>query len=102
MPPTKHPKEYRKCEDSFSFGDNPDRANGQASVTRLIESLEGLPLGSDGQTRGFVKSLEKAPKHGNRLFGQPLGSDDDGGLITRRAACAQSALKYSLSSSTRC
>jgi len=86
MPPTKHPREYRQCENNLAFGENPDRANGQASMTRLVESREGLPLGSDGQTRGFVKSMDKAPKHGNRLFGQPLGSDDDGGLITRQVA----------------
>jgi hypothetical protein len=86
MPPTKHPKEYRNCENNLSFVENTDRANWQASMTRVIESRDGLPLGSNGETRGFVKGMENAPKHGNRLFGQPLGPNDDGGLITRQVA----------------
>ena len=86
MPPTKHPREYRQCENNFAFGENPDRATGQASMTRVIDSHDGLPLGSDGQTRGFVKGMENPSRERNRLFANPLAPNDDGGLITRQVA----------------
>jgi hypothetical protein len=98
MPKTKHPKEVQKEAEAilsakhFSLGNNDDRNTAQASMTYRVDTTDGVPLGSHGETRGFAKTMAPKgiePKGAGRLYLDSTKAKGDCGLITRQVASHQ-------------
>lgn len=97
MPKIKHPKDVARLtggilqSESFSMGTNGERNDSQASMTYLLQSQDGLPLGSQGETTGYAKIVDKSgtsPKGSGRLYPK-FAPSDDCALITRQVATYQ-------------